>query len=283
MARPQSGLVAAPPPATRVQVLEAKDLPMNAMSIGQFSVWIPGLAHQILQAHPGKTLHAVVGFGYLFWLMVWHGKRPRRFQPFETLEQSGRHLPAGTGDLWIYYAASENGLIDLLANEVSAHLGGLTRRVADHAACRAVTSVPGDHPPGQIWIPGSEPDFAGGCFLLQLRFHHAPQTHAALFDALHRLVQKPPLKNQCLLRALPFESPRQNGTLVLLFHQDPETLDHALETFLARPDPVPDWGAETLTADSGVRFFVPSLEVLIGLRQGGIRMNRFSPTQQWNQ
>ena len=80
MARPQSGVLPAPLQYNRIQTLEVHDLPMTSMTVGQFSVMIPGLAHQLAHAMPQEAFKVTVAFGFMFWTLAWHGKSPRMFR-----------------------------------------------------------------------------------------------------------------------------------------------------------------------------------------------------------
>ncbi len=278
MARPQTGLLTHLHPHRRALVYRVRDLPMTAMSVGQFSVWIPGLAQQMLREQPGKKLTAWVGFGYLFWLLAWHGKRPRRFQPHDPGAAPGS-LDEGEGDLWVFLSSDEPSLIDRFKERLQDPLETLAHLASDRAGWNPDPETERKEPPPDIWIPESEPDFTRGCFVLQWNLTHPAESRPLFGEALRAWLARQGLEPQTRIESLTHET----GTLVLLFHQDPEALDTALEEAVQDGERALPFLEPSVQAEEGLRFFIPSLDVLTGLRQGGIRLNRFSPTQQWNQ
>ena len=280
MARPQPHVVSAPLPHHRLQVLEVPDIPMKSMSVGQFSVMIPGLASQIVKEHPGESLRVVIGFGHMFWLLAWHGKQPREIRPFEGIDSSTLSLPESEGDLWIHQSSTDVSLMDELSHHIQENLHTMTLPLEQWDAKWDCGTNQEEIVPGNIWIPKTETDFLNGCFLLLLRFQHSPEDGPPLINSIQAVLKNEALVDRVFLRTLPLETDPETGTLVLLFHQSPETLDDELEQWLDDDTLTTDMTHE-LTATSAVRFFIPSLDILTGLRQGGIRMNKFSQTQQW--
>ncbi len=280
MARPQTHIFSTPLPHHRIQVLEVPDIPMKSMSVGQFSVMIPGLANQIVKENPGESLRVIIGFGHMFWLLAWHGKQPREIRPFETLEGPALSLPETEGDLWIHQSSTDVSLMDELSRHIEENLQTMTRPLEQWDSQWSPAANQQETVPDNIWIPGAEADFAKGCFLLLLRFHHGSEDGPPLIHSLQTVLKSETLGDQSLLRTLPLGTGQESGTLVLLFHQSPETLDDELEQWL-EDDTLTDGMTQELTVTSAVRFFIPSLDILTGLRQGGIRMNKFSQTQQW--
>ena len=78
MARFQTGITRAPQKHTLIQIYQVLDMAMNVMSVGQFSVMVPGLANDRARQSPDTKLVTTIGFGRMFWLLAWHGMQPRR-------------------------------------------------------------------------------------------------------------------------------------------------------------------------------------------------------------
>ena len=280
MARPQSGVLPAPLQYNRIQTLEVHDLPMTSMTVGQFSVMIPGLAHQLAHAMPQEAFKVTVAFGFMFWTLAWHGKSPRMFRPFEELEAGEQVIAEGEGDLWVHYSATRPELITRLIRKVDENIGSLVRVLDDFDVFHDKGSENPEPVSPEIWIPDNEPDFSRGTLLTHLHVDHDPGYRCGLYRLLEEKLRLRGLGEQVLLRYfLPFGGGAQ-GSLVHLFHRDSASLDQFLESFL-EDDSGLEWGEDRVRSMRASRFFVPSLDVLTGLRQGGIRMNRFSQTQQW--
>lgn len=281
MARPQSGIAPPPLPYNRIQVLEIHDLPMTSMTVGQFSVMIPGLAHQLARTMPGEEIKVTVAFGPMFWTFAWHGKSPSTFRAFEELEDGDRIITEGEADLWIHYSSTRPELITKLVRKVKENLKSLVGTVEDFEVFHDSEQEPGVPDPfPSIWIPETEEDFSRGTLLTHLYIDHNPACRVHLYRLLNDKLQKRGLEDRVHKKYfLPFGGEVQ-GTLVHLFHLDSVLMDQFLESILEKDSGL-EWGEAGIRSMRAFRFFAPSLDVLTGLRQGGIRMNRFSQTQQW--
>ncbi len=283
MARPQSGIVLPPLLYNRTQVLELYDLPMTSMTVGQFSVMIPGLGHQLAQEHSPEELRVTVGFGFMYWTLAWHGMTPRQFQPFETLESGDLEIAEGEGDLWIHFTSTSQELINKLIKKVENNLKTLVRVIEDRELLWDQPPTPEKDFPENIWIPNEEPEFSRGTFMLQLEMEHHPQYSKPLIRSLHSLLEEQEAVDRVMIRAMEINEDEKKGTYLQLFHQNSGKLDAILENWLEEDQPhLLGIGEEEFSARA-TRFFIPSLDVLTGLRQGGIRMNRFSQTRQWKE
>ncbi len=281
MARPQSGIIPTPFQYNRVQVFELYDLPMTSMTVGQFSVMIPGLGHQLAQAHPGEQLRVTVGFGFMFWTLAWHGLSPRQLQPFETLESGDREITEGEGDLWVSYTSTDRNLINKLVNKVNNNLGTLVRVVEDRELLWDTPPERDPVFPESIWIPGEEAEFERGTFLLQMEVEHPLLYTKSLLPSLNSMLKQQELTDQVLIRRMELNEGAKKGSHLQVFHQNSGKLDTLLEDWMDEDQQNLMWGDDGVRSARATRIFIPSLDVLTGLRQGGIRMNRFSQTRQW--
>lgn len=290
MSRSQKGIVTHPARCACVLVFEVKDLPMNAMSVGQFSVMVPGVVTDVVKKYPGENIACVVGFGAMFWLLAWHGKKPRRLRPFETLDHAGREFPATEGDVMFYLRANQPECLRDLVAYIHENLSGMVKLVEEvWGESPAITSPATPRPdaetvPDSVFIDQREADFFRGSFALVQNYRHASGEEACeIVTLLQDAARDRGQEQHLLMHSLPYRKEDGSGTLVLLFHSDPDRVDSVLEAALEIPpvDGEPHW-TEVVKPVSGTRFFVPSVDVLTGLRMGGIRMNRFSPTRQFS-
>jgi len=264
-------------------VYEVVDMPMNAMSVGQFSVMVHGVIADVLKHHPGDRLHCVVGFGQMFWLLAWHGKRPRRMRSFEDFEHNGHALPATEGDLWFYFHSNNPQCIRDLIHYMDGHLKSLVTPLIEidsfsvSGARTEPTPSPSSVPVSDsIFIEPAETDFAKGSFALAQQFEGPTGEASGWASVLKQAAADLGADGEVLVHSF---TPKGGGTLLIVFHSDPDRLDAVWEKVLERPD-IAD-RMQACPPVTGTRFFIPSIDVLTGLRMGGIRMNRFSPTQQF--
>lgn len=288
MSRSQTGIVTHPARCACALIYEVVDLPMNAMSVGQFSVMVPGVVTDVLKKYPGEKIACVVGFGAMFWLLAWHGKKPRRLRPFETLEHAGREFPATDGDVMFYLRAENPECLRDLVAYIHENLTGMVRLVDEvWGEAPAITSPVNVEPnagvvPDSVFIDKLEADFFRGSFALVQNYRHAVDETRSIATPIQETAQKLRQEQHLLVHSLPYRREDGAGTLVMLFHSDPDRVDSVLEGALELEPAAggPHW-TEIMQPVSGTRFFVPSVDVLTGLRMGGIRMNRFSPTRQF--
>lgn len=289
MSRSQTGIVSSPARHSCVLIYEVVDLPMNAMSVGQFSVMVPGFVSDVLKKYPGEKIACVVGFGPMFWLLAWHGKKPRRLRPFETLEAEGREFPATEGDILFYLHANQVECLRDMVGYIDENLRGLVQPIDRvWGQSPAITfaeqeSITPDGVPESVFIDKHEADFFRGSFVLVQNFRHAPDETVQVAAPFQEMAQQFGRQEHLLIHSLPYRTEEDAGTLSMLFHSDPDAVDTVLEKSLEIPpgDDGVHW-TDRLQPLSGARFFVPSIDVLTGLRMGGIRMNRFSPTRQYS-
>lgn len=142
---------------------------MKGMSVGQCAAMLPGLGHQLLKEYPGESLSVTLGFGNMFWLLVWHAQQPRGLDEFEGIDSGDIEFPATEGDLFIYYTASRLDLIEKISNEANHHLKGmvdLLEEVTSENPSLANNKVD----VSGIFIGSDEPEFGNGCFVLAQKF-----------------------------------------------------------------------------------------------------------------
>ena len=282
MARFQAGITGAPKQHTVVQIYEVLDAGMNTMSIGQFSVMIPGLAYNMARNSPDTQFVTTIGFSRMFWLFAWHGMQPRLMQEFEEWEgDEGRILPATEADLAIVLSSNRKDCVMDLARQVESQLKGMVVKVDEvYSESATGSDAETEKVPEGIFIGSDEPDFEGGSFLFTQRYRF--EAPASPGDQFQKAVQGAGHQNEMLTHVLPYTGEHERGEMLAVYLRDPDALESVFEQMMAAPssDPARHW-IEHCPAVSGTLFFVPSVDVLTGLRMGGIRMNRFSPTQQF--
>ena len=190
------------------------------MTVGQFSEMIPGLGHQLVQAHQPEELRVTVGFGFMFWTLAWHGLTPKQFQPFDDLESGERQITAGEGDLWIHYSSTDGGLISKLVQKVENNLGALVKVTQDLELFWEKPVEKDRKLTEDIMIPAEEPEFENGTFILELEVHHPPLHRKVLLPSLEDLLVQEGMAEEVLVREMtPYEEANK-GTRLFLFHKN---------------------------------------------------------------
>jgi len=285
MARAQSGLLQTAQPESTLQIYSMVDMAMNAMSVSQFSVIIPGLASDLLKRWPNEKLYCTLGFGRMFWLLVWHTGFPRGFYDLEDLEMEGRHFPVTEGDLMIFLSASRSELLDAMDQEIKKNLKGMVIpeieiRSSISEKNRETTQEP-DEISQEIFIGKDEPDFTQGSFIWVQKFIEKGSSRECLTHLYQEKIMEMENPGQFRVRTLPFENSHERGAVVLTHFRHSDSLEDLMMKFLEEGSGKDGQGLDSFSAVSGTSFFVPSVDVLTGLRMGGIRMNRFSTTRQF--
>ena len=162
-----------------------------------------------------------------------------------------------------------NHNVDVVAGNVATAAGG--KFLADAGA---------DAVPEGLFIGKAEPDCTGGSFLFTQRCRfERPATPGVRFQQAIQLAGR---QNEMLAHVLPYTGEQEQGEMLTVYMRDPSVLESVFQRMMmdSPADPARHW-LQDCPAVSGTLFFVPSLDVLTGLRMGGIRMNRFSATQQF--
>ncbi len=284
MSRPQSGIKPNSSVYSHLWVFNVIDLPMNAMSVSQFSVMVPGLASELLKMNPGNQIECTVGFGQMFWILVWHTGKPNGLKEFEELEIKNVTFPGGEGDLLIYVSSDNYKLIEKLGDQIKKNLHRLTEVVDEveiqKRKCQKSEEKKEDiSAPPSILIGPDQPDFTGGSFLWVQKFSGKKSNPITAGEGFNQIIKSQD-KNY-LIHSWPQNSFKDESQWILVFNRDLEEWeDFLLRNFESVSSENCQW-LEAIKPVTGWSFFVPSLDVLIGLRMGGIRMNRFSTTQQF--
>jgi len=284
MARAQSGLLRTVQSESTLQIYSMVDMAMNAMSVSQFTVMIPGLASDLLKRWPEETLTCTLGFSRMFWLLVWHTGLPRGFYDLEDLETEGGSFPVTEGDVVIHLSATRPELLDEMDREIRNNLKGMvTPEVEIRAPIlqgeASKAQAPSEIPPG-IFIGPEEPDFTQGSFIWVQKFVEKQPSQVSLLHLFEEKLRGMKNPDQFMVRALPFENSNERGVMMLTHFRKSDSLEDLMMALLEE-GPCQEGGEGSFSAVSGTSFFIPSVDVLIGLRMGGIRMNRFSTTRQF--
>ncbi len=257
---------------------------MNAMSVSQFSVMVPGLASELMKMNPGNRLECTVGFGQMFWILVWHTGKPKGLKEFEDLEIKNFTFPGVEGDLLIYISSDSFELIEKLGDQIRKNLSRLTEIVDEveikNLKCQKTEKNMEDSLiPPSILIGPDQPDFSGGTFLWVQKFSDKKSNQISVAEEFSKLIESQEKKP--LFHSWPKNCFKEENQWLLAYTRDLEEWEDLLvKNFESTLTDKCHWLEENVPV-AGWSFFVPSLDVLIGLRMGGIRMNRFSTTQQY--
>ena len=284
MSRPQSGIKPNSSVYSHLWVFNVIDLPMNAMSVSQFSVMVPGLASELMKMNPGNQIECTVGFGQMFWILVWHTGKPHGLKEFEDLEIKNVIFPGAEGDLLIYVSSNNYELIEKLGNQIKKNLNRLTE-IVDEVEIKKISGQKTEETkedsaaPPSILIGADQPDFTGGTFLWVQKFSEKKSNQISVGERFHKIIGSQ--GKELLIHSWPQNSFKEEDQWLLAYNPNLEELEDLLiKNFESALSENCQW-LEDYKPVAGWSFFVPSLDVLIGLRMGGIRMNRFSTTQQF--
>ncbi|PIQ96038.1 MAG: hypothetical protein COV67_11695 [Nitrospinae bacterium CG11_big_fil_rev_8_21_14_0_20_56_8] len=258
MPKPQSGILEPPGPHCLVLVLGVRDLPLCSMSVAKIGAMVPQLNHEVGVSYPGARLRAMVGFGPQLWNYINPSASTPGFSP--PYDDEGEDEEGSGEDLLLFLSSEDPSLNDNLVQRVREVCGNLTRTchetrgVYEGSSGLQVMEGAGTE---QILIGSSDPELDRSgfcCFTLLEPGMDSEGNIAGILDET--------------LLTYRFRTPEDcKGVLVL----------GAGAGVLRRWKEGAVEGARTATD----LFLVPSLDLLTGLRMGGLRMGALSITSIW--
>ena len=302
MSRAQTGITPLPPKNILTLSFKVRDIPLSAMSVGHITANIPGLANEVLKSFPGSDLRYILGFGWQLWNFIWQGSVPPGFSHLEVeevendLEEDDVDDEEDSGPTLLFgFSASETDILHEMAHQSQTHL----KNIAE--VHETLLGTPIENPEGApaemekqasgAWIGNQHPEYAQSSYLLALSMAHANEKSqkGQAFDqenlgkSLHqdfkRLTEKEPGMFHHL-NTLKQES----GHYLLAFCDRTapfQDIIDRLTNHTVDSSQVPLQAPWTNLRISPSLYFLPSLEILAGLRMGTLRMGPLSPTARW--
>jgi hypothetical protein len=274
MVRPQPGAILSPDRHIISIVYHVADLGLNAMSIAKIAAMIAGLAEEKNKFGQNAKMNYLIGFGARFWSLVFHANLPKAFNNFLPSVLKKTDPEEIGGDFFLALSSENSKWNQRLLTEIETNLNELTE-VSDRFEGRSI--VISDLPLNKkALIQNEDPEFSAGCFILRFSFSWKMEdvTETGLVNTFVELVKSKKYLEKIHdggVRALVYQE--NNRLLVGFLSGDPENLESVLEETIRLV------GLEFfLYAKLGSYAFVPSVDILTGLRMGGLRMGDLSPT-----
>ncbi len=273
MVRPQSGAIFHPQDRNVSLVYFIEDLGVNAMSVAKIAAMIAGLAEEQGKFGQEARIDYMIGFGFRFWSLVFHLNLPKAFENFRN-SMLKKLDPAETGgDFFISFSSQNPEWNARLLSEIETNLSELTE-TADHFEGSLVFST-NLNDNRKTLISSEDPEFLGGSFTLRLNFLWNKNDKSEIFLAkkFKKFIESESFQHilkQFSARSFVFQS--ENRLLLTILSGTPQKLENLLEEFSQIESDFFSF------LEFGSYAFVPSIDVLTGLRMGGLRMGTLSPT-----
>lgn len=273
MARSQPGSIFPPQNYTVSLVYHVEDLGVNAMSVAKIAAMIAGLAEEKDKFSDEAKINYMIGFGVRFWSLVFHLNLPKAFDNFRPSILKQVDPNEIGGDFFIFLSSQSSEWNLRLLSEIEINLNELTE-TADHFDGSSIF-LSGINDNEKILISSEDPEFSGGVFTLRLSFlwNEEDESETNLVKKFRRFIESEDMKKimeRFLIRPLLFES--KNQLLLMFLAKAPQYLENALEEIQKIESDF------FLFLEFGSYAFIPSIDVLTGLRMGGLRMGKLSPT-----
>ncbi|GEM_PF-3344713 len=273
MGRPQSGLIVPPQNNLISLVYHVEDLGVNAMSVSKIAAMIAGLAEEKEKCDFDSKNNYMIGFGARFWSLVFHLNLPKAFERFRPLNLKQVDPVEVGGDFFIFFNAQNSDWNERLLSEIEINLRELTETADQFNGWPVFSTDLKDNK--KVLIGSEDPEFLGGCFTLRLKFSwdEKDESENLLAKDFRNFIESKHFKGiveQFLARSLLFQN--KNDFLLMILSKTPQQLEDVLEE-ISRIE-----SKFFLFLEFGSYAFVPSIDVLTGLRMGGLRMGALSPT-----
>ncbi len=273
MARPQPGLILSFQDHVVSLVYHVEDLGVNAMSVAKIAAMVAGLAKEQGKFGSEAKMDYMIGFGFRFWSLVFHLNLPKAFEGFRNSILKKVDPAEIDGDFFIFLSSQKPEWNTRLLSEIETNLSELTE-TADHFEGSSIFSTNLDGKDKTL-IGSEDPEFSGGSFTLRLNFlwNENEEAEINLAKKFRNFIESQGFQSimeRFSARSLLFKS--KNRILVMVLGKNPQQLENVLEEMRQIESDF------FLFLEFGSYAFVPSIDVLTGLRMGGLRMGRLSPT-----
>ncbi|MDA0692644.1 MAG: hypothetical protein O3A78_12515 [Nitrospinae bacterium] len=287
MSRAQTGVSPLLPKNTLIVSFRVRDIPMSAMSVGHVAANVPGLANEFRKSASGSDLVYTIGFGWQLWNFIWQGAMPPGFSHLEDPEYSEEDIDEdeeNSGPTLLFsFSSSQSDILQELADQSQHHL----KNIAD--VHDMILGTPIENPASHLineemaadaLISNKYPEYAESSYLLNLRLNSQAEE-----EIQNELLAKDILsltENELGLihHLYAWKVKKESGHHLMAYCNHVKPFQNILDQ-LAEPSD------NSLEAPwNGIKshpslYFLPSLEILAGLRMGTLRMGPLSPTARW--
>ena len=180
MSTPQPGIVPEATAHASFLVLDA----VRAKRVGEALTTAQSAASEVASLDPAAGLKLTVGLGAAFWDRLGRGARPRELRPLRSFGAGDKATTATAGDVFLHVASTRRDLNFELTRRLMDGLSGAVELQEEVAGFRYLdtrdltgfidgTENPqGDERAEVALIGEQDPDFAGGSYVLAMRFVH---------------------------------------------------------------------------------------------------------------
>lgn len=266
---------------------------------------IAGLQRSVGFRVPDGKLTCVVGVGSDAWDRLYDGPRPAELHPFVPLDGATHAAPATPGDVLFHLRAQQMDLCFEMATQLMIKLAGAVTVVDEVQGFKyfemrdlmgfvdGTENPAGDDAAVAVTVGDSDPDFAGGSYVIvQKYFHNMDAWNSLTTEAQENVIGRTKLSDiefdddvkpsnshvalnviedengeqlQILRNNMPFGhvGAKEFGTYFIGYSATPAVTEEMLRNmFLGKPEGNHDRILDFSTAVTGTLFFVPELDFL---------------------
>lgn len=254
MSQSQTGIKDSPGKHRLILILTIEDMPLTAMSIAKIGAMTPQLCSQVSSERPEAKLRAMVGFGPQLWSLILLDSYSSGFKALKSTDES----PYTGGDFLLYFSSSSAAFNRELAQNVIEYAQSMTEDSEKIEGVACETAAPLDIDDENIFLGNQNPELEQSSFAYVRRWRGGEVQQASQPESPHTLNH--------IWRNADLEEPE---ICTVQFSAKPSVFKDCSKT--------QSWGK----AFAGSVFILPSLDLLTGLRMGGLRMGLLSPTAIW--
>jgi porphyrinogen peroxidase len=293
MSRAQTGVSPLLPKNTLIISFRVRDIPLSAMSVGHVAANIPGLANEFRKSASDSDLVYTIGFGWQLWNFIWQGALPPGFSHLENHDGTEDEIDEDDDEdsgptLLFCFSASQPDILHALAEQSQIHLKNIAdvhdMTLGESIECPSLKPVH-ETKAAKALIGNNFPEYAESSYLLNLRLDSDDNSKWSTAEKkirnerfardFHTLTENEPGLIHHLYSQ---QSPADAGNHLMAYCDHVNPFQRVLDR-LATPHALQaPWEVIKCTPSL---YFLPSLEILAGLRMGTLRMGPLSPTARW--
>jgi porphyrinogen peroxidase len=251
MSQAQAGILDSPGKHRLLLILTIEDMPLTAMSIAKIGAMTPQLCSEVNSKRPEAQLKAMVGFGPQLWSLILLDSHSTAFRALKPTNEA----PYTGGDFLLYFSSNSIEFNRELAKNVVEYTQSMTEssEQIEGTVCTVQDTEIVDEK--EIFLGNRNPELDQSSF-----------AYIRCWQGEQEKLGRP-------------------GSPITLDHllENPEASERCSIQFSSNPFVFQDcardlkWGQPI----TGSTFMLPSLDLLTGLRMGGLRMGSLSPTAIW--
>ncbi len=252
MSQAQAGIIDSHGQHRLIIILTIEDMPLTAMSIAKIGAMTPQLCSQVNSERPEAQLRAMVGFGPQLWSLILLDGQNAPFRALRSTDES----PYTGGDFLLYFSSNSADFNRTLAQNVIEYTQSMTETCTQIEGVICGEQEASQVDEKEIFVGNRNPELERSSFAYIRRWRNTGEESSLAFDTPKTL------DHLCT-------STEESEQFSIQFNANPFIFQDCARDL--------KWG-QPLTGSS---FMLPSLDLLTGLRMGGLRMGSLSPTAIW--